>query len=214
MTTASNISWAHAIRRNIYGMIILLLVFSLILLGYYYWSQSSSDKIRHYSNNYHLISSSNYLKATQQLLHLQSILNFESVKKNIDIGQQEKITSVLQEADYGTISHLIQKHIKAGLGLQHSYDDRRFESLSAKLARQLSIYETSSRDYINKDIAPIQLRADVKELLITLSQLIRLHSISRDVQLAKLQLEEKNHTLIFLRTLSSVVHCRNSYCQT
>lgn len=201
MTTATETTRTLEIRRHIYEMLAILSVSVLILGWHYGWSQSSSDKLRHYANNYHLTTNSYYLKATQQLLLEHSRLSDESVKNNIDTELQAKILASPQVSNKAALTFIIRQNIKAGLELQRTFDDGRFGSLSATLERQASKYEESKRDYVQGSIAPDQVSADIKGLLTTLSQLIQLHSVSRDDQLAKLELKRKRQALIFYALL-------------
>lgn len=202
MTKSSEISWPGAIRRYVYEMMILLVILALIAIGYRAWVLNSSDKIRRYINNYHLASTAHYLKAKEQFREVQILLVYESARTYIDAKLQIKALASMREPNYSVMNYLFLQEIRSGLELQRIFADDQFESLTATLTRQITSYEKSSRDYVQSGIPSNQMITDIRGLLVTLSQLVRLHSVIRDGQMTRLESLENRQTLTYYLLLS------------
>jgi len=196
MPTNKN-TWAQPIYRRIFEVLILLVASTLFAAGYLTWCQSSFSRIQSLSNNYHLASITHYNKAMQELRHTQIELIHESSGAYIDTKLQTKSTSPLNEDNHTALFYLIRREIQAGLGLQHTFSDGRFNSLTVKLTRQFSNYSENNQNHLQKSTSLDQIAADTKELLITLNQLERLHSAIRDDQLIELDAMRNRHNSIF-----------------
>ncbi len=202
MTTYQETSWRNAIRRYVYEMLILLVILVLIAIGYRAWMQSSSNNIRRYINNYHLASTAHYLKAIDEIREVQILLIHESARKYIDKELRLTALATKRDPNYSVMYYLMLQEIRAGLELHRIFVDSRFDTLTAKLAGQVSNYENSSSDYLQKDVASDQMIADIRGLLTTLNQLVRLHSVMRDDRLARLEILENRQTLTYYVLLS------------
>ncbi|MGI9289322.1 MAG: putative bifunctional diguanylate cyclase/phosphodiesterase [Pseudomonadales bacterium] len=202
MTTTKETSWRNAIRRYVFEMLILLVILGLIAIGYRAWILSSSNNIRRYINNYHLASTAHYLKAIEEFREVQILLIHESARKYIDTELQLTALASMREPNYSVMYYIILQKIRAGLELHRNFADGRFGTLTAKLARQVSNYEESSNDYVQNGVASDQMIADIRGLLTTLNQLVRLHSVMRDDRLTKLGALENRQTLTYYVLLS------------
>jgi len=197
MTHNHKNSWAHAIRRYVYVMFIILFTFTLIAAGYLAWAQKSNNGLQRLTNNYHLTSSFHYLKAIKELRDAQSHLNNVGSKTYIGAQLQPAITKAQHEFSYSTAFYLVRGEIRTGLELQRTFADKRFGLLSVKLAQQILNFEESNQNYLENGASFDQIATDMKGLLVTLTQLTRLHSIIRDERLTELEAQENKQTNIF-----------------
>jgi len=197
MTHNHKNSWAHAIRRYVYVMFIILFTFTLIAAGYLAWAQKSNNGLQRLTNNYHLTSSFHYLKAIKELRDAQSHLNNVGSKTYIGAQLQPAITKAQHEFSYSTAFYLVRGEIRTGLELQRTFADKRFDLLSVKLAQQILNFEESNQNYLENGASFDQIATDMKGLLVTLTQLTRLHSIIRDERLTELEAQENKQTNIF-----------------
>ena len=72
MTATSNPLTPGRIRLHIYQLILLVVILGLFTGVYVFWQKSLSDKSHALVSDYHLNSSSHYLRAMLELRHLQS----------------------------------------------------------------------------------------------------------------------------------------------
>lgn len=205
MKTSNENSWIHAIRRYVYEVIILLGIFTLIAVGYRVWYQSSTDKIRFIVNDYHLTSTFHYLKAMKELRGLQYLLKDELVKVPNQAALQTKITALRHDDNRSILFHLIQREIQAGLKLHSTVADNRFDALALKLEQKNKNYQASNEAYSQKKSSYEQLINDIKALLTSLDQMVRLHSIIRDERLIELKALENRQTLIYYILLCALL---------
>ena len=86
----------------------------------------------------------------------------------------------LGEIHHTATHYLVDEQIQNGLSLEQQYDDYRFATLSKRLEQQvLSLSELYTAFEMNAaDDADLLLLTN--RLLITLEQIVRLHSITRD----------------------------------
>ncbi len=205
MTMTVGTSWAKIIRRYVYGLIILIVMLGLIAAGYISWHKSSSDEIQRLANDYHLASTSHYLKAMEELRHMMSHLSYDLVKANIDIELPITVIHPKHGHSISVSFHLIQQEIRNGLELQRTFADGRFDSLSTKLEQQLTKFRELGGDYFLKGTAPNQLIHTIRGLLTSFGQLVRLHTIVRTDLLIDMKAREGRQEFIFFVLVSALL---------
>ena len=205
MTRTNNQLSPKAIRRHIYELIAVLVIMGLSVIGYTIWQKRASDDILRLASDYHLNSNVYFLKAIDALHHLQIRLDVEVVKREINPAIQSAVNESQPEFNTSISLYQIQQAINAGLELQHSFADNRFDSLSSKLERQLSSFANSSRDHFLDGAKPDSLIAHTKSLLVSLRQLVRLHTVVRDDLLILLETKERRRIIVIVTLVSTFV---------
>ncbi|NNJ96909.1 MAG: hypothetical protein HKP12_07080, partial [Gammaproteobacteria bacterium] len=64
-------------RRYVYELVTILVIICLVAVGYLYWIKSSTEKVRYIADSYHLLSSSNYMAAMEELRHIENQMSLE-----------------------------------------------------------------------------------------------------------------------------------------
>lgn len=200
-------SWTRAIRWRVYELIILMLTLGLIAAGYIYWFKHSSEVIRHSADDYHLLSNAHYLTAIGELRQKQSQMNLAMVQAHINTELPAELLAPAREYNCSASFFIARREIGIGLDLERSFADNRFDSLAGKLARQLSSIVEAKGDFCT---AGDQLISDVGGLLMTLRQLVQLHSVARDELLVEMEIRENRQTfgflfMVFLFSLSGLL---------
>lgn len=197
MAPNTNISWARDIRRQVYELVSILVLLGVAVAGYDYWTHYSVERIRHQINDYHLIANSHYLRAMEELRNLQTHHGLKQQVQPQAHSQSQSHTAeaeqglILGDARHSALHYLADESIRNGLDLEDSYRNSRFSRLANKLNRQnleLSEVYTAYEMQAGSDAELIDVSA---RLLVTLEQLVRLHTITRKAELE--QLHEKEH---------------------
>ena len=95
MKDISSRSWSHEIRWYVYKMLMLLGAITLIAIGYRTWYPNHTDDINNLANEFHLTSTFHYLRAMEELRHIQGHLRIEEIGE--DIGGE--LQTILAEKD-------------------------------------------------------------------------------------------------------------------
>ncbi len=205
MTTTSEISWTRLIRRYVHQLISLVFLLGLIAAGYISWHESTSDEYQRLASDYHLASSSHYLKAIAELRHTQSQMHYDRSKANIETGLQGSFRTPEPEYNSSISFYLIQQEVRAGLELQHTFADGRFDSLTERLEQELAIFEESGRDYFLNGTVAKQVVPAMRGFMMPLNQLVRLHTIVRDDLQADLKARERHQALVIVLLVSGLL---------
>jgi len=191
MRSASG-SWAHEIRRQVYWLVTILITLVAVTAGYNFWSHISIENERERINNHHLVANSHYLRAMEDLRYLQNqplAADAGDSQADEDMSDAESRNTVLYS--------LIEKSFQAGLALERRYPDPRFAMLNNKLEQQLLLLSQvagTHRPFAGDSDALAQV---VDRLLITGEQIVRLHTILRQGQLAELREQKITRDYVF-----------------
>ncbi len=197
--TASNNLLTGGIRKHIYELILLVVMLGLITGVYVFWQKSLSEKGLSLANDYHLKSSSHYLKAMLELRHIQSHSILESLEKSTDSNLQKSSQEVQHEYSDSVSFYLVRDELNAALVLQDDFIDSRFDPLSDKLQQQLFIFaEGGIDDLPYADATMGQMYLSVREMLKTLKQLVQLHTVAREDLLAELEARKSRQNTVFI----------------
>ncbi len=88
MTATSNLLTQEGIRQHIYQLIFLVLILGMITGVYIFWQKSLAGSRQSLASDYHLNSSSHYLRAMLELRHIQSHNMLELLEKSNDTLSQ------------------------------------------------------------------------------------------------------------------------------
>ncbi len=202
MTTTNGIPWPQVIRRHVYEMTILVVLLGLIAVGYISWHRVSSDKIQRFANEYHLTSATHYIRAKEELRHLVSHQVYDLANVNIDTSLQEHAMEPSHEYNISASFYLVRQEVQAGLELQRTFVDGRFDSLIGRLEQRLSNFEEDGGNLLLKHVVFEQMFPNIRRLMITLEQLARLHAVVRDDLLIEMEAEERRQLPVFLVLVS------------
>lgn len=202
MSSSKDTRWAADIRRYIYEILLLVVLLILIATGFSQWRQHTEDLNHRYSNDYHLASTSHYLKAMEELRHILNNLTYDTADLNTanpHPGSESPDTAIQPADDINPsiLFYLIQQELKAGLALHQQFGDTRLDLLSRSLNQQLTKYQYSSQTYLATAGQEKQIISDIRGLLTTLSQLERLHIIIRSERLDAADRLQQQQNLIF-----------------
>lgn len=197
MNDTNKRSWGHEIRWYIYKMLILLSVMALLAIGYRYWYENHRHHINAIANDFHLTSTFHYLKAMEELRHIQGHLLIEKIGHSTAGKLQVQLHVSNNLENYSMLLYVIQQEIQAGLQLQKEFTDNRFFQLTEKLKGQLFDYTGSQEEHL-KNLATVQaLEDNLRSILTTLNQLVRLHTVVRVQRLDEISDFESQQTILF-----------------
>jgi len=207
MNDVSGKSWGSEIRRYIYRVFILLGAITLLAIAYRAWYENHRDNIDTLVNEFHLTSTFHYLTAMEEIRHIQGHLLIEKTRDTLPIEYQTLFEDADNLQNYSMLWYVIQQEIQAGLQLQRKYMGSRFFQLSAKLEGQLSDYADSQQAHLSNLRISAEVGENLRVILITLNQLVRLHTVTREQRLEELSNFESQQTILFylLLTLLGIV---------
>ncbi len=190
-------AWIRSTRRHVYELVMIMVMLCLFAAGYLFWLKSSSEQIRYLADDYHLLSSSHYMAAMEELRHIESQMSLELAKAGINTKTLDKLKEAQEIYRCNSSAYIAQQKISLGLELDRLYRDNRFDSLKRKLTRQLSATELSGNTFC---MANEQRILDIRSLLTNLHQIVRLHTIARNELLRNLDGRESRqlYALIIL----------------
>lgn len=199
MNDISSRSWGHEIRWYVYKMLILLSTIILLAIGYRTWYQNQTDDIHTLANEFHLTSTFHYLKAMEELRHIQGHLRIEEIGETVNESLKEKLANEDSYENYTALLYVIRHEIQAGLRLQRTYADSRSDRLATKLEQQFSDYTQIHEGYPSNLITTEGRLQSLKGLLISLNQLVRLHTVLREQRLDEIiEFESQQQVLFYL----------------
>ncbi|MBL4620868.1 MAG: response regulator [Immundisolibacteraceae bacterium] len=191
-------SWISDIRRQVYNMVGLVILFIVIGASFFAWYLHASRALQKHTNEYHLASIIHYLRASDE------INRFQLRRKQQPIFDDKLLNRPII-SDQSSL-HFIQLEIAAGTQLQAQWADRKFNALTAKLNITMA--------NLPGLVTPSMPQVDADEKLTTqlihtqkiLTQLARLHKIERDYLMKKvLAQDERRVTSLSLFMISLLV---------
>jgi len=188
----------RAIRRHVYQLILLVVILSLITAGYIFWQKNVSEKILSRANDYHLSSSSFYLKAMEELRHIQANLEIDLAYTQIEPELQLALVESKTQYNRNVSFYIVRDAHRAGLVIHQQFAGSEFDSLVDKLGRQFQSFKESGSDYFlhDGDVSG-QMITEISSLLVTLRQLVHLHSAARDDLLVEQEAREIRQFMVF-----------------
>ena len=140
--------WSATIRRQVLQLIALLVSLVLIGAGYDIWSHESIEHIERKTTRNHLLTTSHYLKAMEELRNIQNHHAMHSMQ-SMHHGEVEDIRSSLQMSDsqHDSKHYLVHQRINQALELEQEIADPRFNALSARLKQQIALFEVNFKAY-------------------------------------------------------------------
>ena len=197
MTPTQTTSWPQPIRHHLYDFIILIILLGIIFSIYVVWQNKTTEKIMELANDYHLTSATHYLKASEELRHIQSHIGFSMAKQNLTNYTKINLDKLQQGYSEWISIQLFRQEINYSLHLEQQFNHPAFLFLSSKLKQQLKRFESASVDTIKNNSVNEQLMVRIDELLITLRQIEILHSTTRNELLNQLKKNNWQQTLFF-----------------
>ena len=197
MRTSSKNSWARDIQRQISELIFILVMLVVVAGGYDIWAHVSIESVRHKINDYHLIANSHYLRAMEELRNLRGHHGALLELHADNAAHSSDLELLLADTQHMTLHYLVDETIKNGLALERQYDDRRFNLLRDKLEQQTLSLSESYTAYEMNAATDAELMNITGKLLLSLEQIVRLHSVTRDGKLDKLHDKEHLQDNIF-----------------
>ena len=200
-----NTLWPQAIRRHIYELVLLNIVLALLAITYISWQKASTKDLMLVTNDYHQASARHYLKALEEIRHIEFHTTYEIVKEKSGTDPLEKTIEPSHDFNKSNSFHLIKKEIHEALKLQRIYKDSDFTALIERLENRLSkfllsVEHASSMDHVS-DIVMNNMLA----LVMPVMQLEKLHSIKHDQLQDQLTIQEENQATVFYIVISIVV---------
>ncbi|RLA40224.1 MAG: histidine kinase [Gammaproteobacteria bacterium] len=186
-------SWITVIRRQVYNMIGLVILFIFIGAGFFSWQNSVLSGLQEHANEYHLASTTHYLKASDELQNILIAL----------LSGTPVSGSTLESPRFNNQSamYIIQQEVNAAHKLQTTYADGQFDALLNMLDTSLVDVVTFMGAVQQSSTASEQFKNELARTQKSLSQLVRLHSIAREGMMDKIH-SHKNRKNIILFVLS------------
>jgi diguanylate cyclase (GGDEF)-like protein len=197
MKDISSRLWGHEIRWYVYKMLILLGTITLLAIGYRSWYQTQTEDIRTLASEFHLTSTFHYLKAMEELRHIQGHLRIEEIGRSVDGKLKAKLANEDSYENYTSLLYIIRREIQAGLKLQVNYADSRSDRLTRKLEQQFSNYTQIQKEYSVSQVSSERRLESLEGLLISLNQLVRLHTVLREQRLDEISRFESQQKVLF-----------------
>ena len=119
MTASNNPLAPDGIRRHIYQLIFLVVILGLITGAYVFWQKSLSGSSRFLASDYHLASSSHYLRAMLELRHIQAHNMLDLLEKSNDTYSQKSSQEIQHEYNDKVSFYLVRNELHAALQLQN-----------------------------------------------------------------------------------------------
>ena len=182
--------WTTVIRRQVFNMIGLVILFVLIGSGFFAWHNTVLSRLLQHANEYHLASATHYLKASDEL---QNILIALISRSSTNTSWHENPYFNNQSSAY-----IIQQEVAAGQSLQEEYSDIQFDDLLSTLDASLSKFIAFQEVLLPSSTTSAELYSELRSTQKTLSQLVRLHSIAREGLMGEIQTHKNSQTFIML----------------
>jgi diguanylate cyclase (GGDEF)-like protein len=195
MNSPDSTSWARDIRRYVLQMLVLLIILVAVGACYKYWSLQRLEGIERDANSYHLAVNNHYLRAMEELRKIQGDYAF-LISGRTD-GEVTSPGLNFDHVQFLTMSHIVQQQILKALALENDFADIRFELLIGRLEQQLvAIDSTLHQLQENRKLDNIN-GSDIDRLLVTLEQMVRLHSAARESRMEEFQQQRQQQDLVF-----------------
>ena len=184
------LSWTIIIRRQIYRMIGLVILFVIIAVGVYSWFNSETKHHHQLANEYHLASMTHYLRASDELdnIFISPLSDSEKLDNPGESHQPNNQTSI----------YIVQREIRAGNKLQDIFTKSEFDFLGNELKKKLSILIEYTKNPSSSFSSGVQIIGNLSSIEKTLNQLVRLHSIRRETVMSEITHHEKRQSYILV----------------
>ncbi|NNJ98267.1 MAG: EAL domain-containing protein, partial [Gammaproteobacteria bacterium] len=160
-----------------------------------YWIKSSTEKVRYIADSYHLLSSSNYMAAMEELRHIENQMSLELATDAVDANILGQLTETREIYRCQDSAYIAQQKISSGQELGSRFSDNRFDYLERKLRREISATGLSEDTFC---ITSEQQIVNIRALLRTLRQIVQLHNVARDEWLLELETRESRQFSVFI----------------
>lgn len=202
MTTVNAPLTPAVIRQHIYQLIFLVIILGLVTGAYVFWQKSLSEQSQSLASDYHLDSNSHYLRAMLELRNIQNHNTLELLNSSIIANRPESFQGLKNEYNLKLALFLVRDELQFALELQRTFADQRFEPLSNKLEQQFSFFSDSGSDvfpYVKASSK--EMYVSVSSMLVTLEQLVQLHTVAREELLAELDVRKSRQNIVFAALL-------------
>ncbi len=203
MTAADPRLWSRTIHFHVYVLIALITALGLAMTGYLSWRKAASEEASRLTNDYHLTSAFRGVEAWQEIHHMLAYVRFN--RAGIGKETQKFMSREMREFNVNISFYIIEEKVEEVLELERTFADPRFRSLAGRLERQyapfrdgLAKLRTDERVFFGASVH------NLPALLVTLEQLVRLHSITYRDLLSEKKAEEKRNVL-FLSVFAAAV---------
>ncbi len=195
MTTTSK---TLSIKSYIYLLIGALLVISASIVGYLYWQTAVSRNAEEVASQYYLTTILHAVQAKESLRHLVAHRAYE----RLSLYEPDHNLSIDYDSEYNpnTDISLVKTHLEAIVTLQHLYAHPAFAMSVQRVEEQLKQFQGTGDD-IDASVEIFSLTTDqISQLLITMEQLQRLHTIAHKELMAEqiVQTRQNNRILFIL----------------
>ena len=178
------------IRRQVYNMIGLVIIFVLIGSSFFVWHNAVLGRLLQYANEYHLASATHYLKSSDELQHILIAL--------ISTPPANTRWHEIPYFNNQSSTYIIEQEVAAGQRLQEGFSDIRFDELLRTLDANLSKLITLKKASLSSSVTSAELYGELRSMQKTLSQLVRLHSIAREGLMGEIKNHKNRQKLIML----------------
>lgn len=186
-------------RRYVFELVAILVILCVVAAGYLYWIKSSTERIRYIADSYHLLSSSHFMTAMEELRRIENQMSLEVARNSLDTTVLGELMETRETYRCQDSAYIAQQRISSGLELGGRSSDARFDYLGRKLLREIStsglgdeaFCETSEQQIVN-----------TRALLRTLRQIVQLHGIAREEWLLELETRESRQFYVFIILIS------------
>ncbi len=203
MTAADPRLWSRTIHFHVYVLIALITALGLAMTGYLSWRKAASEEASRLTNDYHLTSAFRGVEAWQEIHHMLAYVRFN--RAGIGKETQKFMSREMREFNVNISFYIIEEKVEEVLELERTFADPRFRSLAGRLERQYAPFRdgfaklrTDERVFFGASVH------NLPALLVTLEQLVRLHSITYRDLLSEKKAEEKRNVL-FLSVFAAAV---------
>ncbi len=196
---SSQITLKPSTRRYVYELVAILVILCVVAAGYLYWIKSSTERIRYIADSYHLLSSSHYMAAMEELRRIENQMSLELAKDRLDTTMLGQLTETRKTYRCQDAAYITQQRISSGLELGSGSSDNRFDSLERKLRREISTTRLGDEAFCETSEQQI---FNIRALLRTLRQIVQLHNIAREEWLLELETRESRQFYVFIILIS------------
>ena len=174
-------------RRYVYELVTILVILCVVAAGYLYWIKSSAERIRYIADSYHLLSSSHFMAAMDELRYIENQMSLELAKNNLDTNRLDELMETRETYRCQDSAYIAHQKISSGLELGSRSTDTRFDYLERKLLLEISTTGLGDDAFC---VTSEQQIVKIRALLRTLRQIVQLHGIARDEWLLELETRE------------------------
>ena len=196
-------SWSQAIRRNTILLISLIIVLGICITGYVAWNKEQSEKLLHIANDFHLASAFQCQSIRAEVRQLLTDLIVEHADTEGAIrGRIDELGPAFNKS---TSLHLISQDIERLWDRQRRFSDGGFTTILEKLERQFASLDRERNTWDEDDVKSYTNANRLQSLIVTTSQLERLHIVRYRELLREQESNQSDEKLTFLVLISAMV---------